>query len=72
MRMDDQGKVEDPGISDERMFVYESEFASALAVMKWEGNTFLKSSGTAGTERFCKSPTRTHGQSHGRTHLDLG
>jgi hypothetical protein len=32
-------KLDDEGVVDQRMFVYEGEFASALAVMKREGNT---------------------------------
>jgi hypothetical protein len=32
-------EVIDAGVKDQRLFIYESEFASALAVMKREGNT---------------------------------
>jgi hypothetical protein len=38
-RLGNNGEVLDPGAPEQRMFVYESEFASALQVMKREGNT---------------------------------
>jgi hypothetical protein len=38
-RAGDEGETVDTGVSDKRMLVYEGEFASALQVMKREGNT---------------------------------
>jgi hypothetical protein len=38
-RVGDEGETVDAGVSDKRMLVYEGEFASALQVMKREGNT---------------------------------
>jgi hypothetical protein len=37
-RVGDNGETLDAGASDKRMFIYESEFASSLQVMKREGN----------------------------------
>lgn len=38
-RIGDEGETVDAGVPDKRMLVYEGEFASALQVMKREGNT---------------------------------
>jgi hypothetical protein len=69
--LDEAGKVESPGIRDQRMFVYEGELASALAVMKRDGNTLSPVIRNAWDGKKLQITTRNTPATSSNAHISL-
>jgi hypothetical protein len=64
-------EVVDPGISDKRLLVTESEFASPLTVMKRDGNTLSMVGRNAWDDKVLQTMTKNSPQKASHTHITI-